>query len=207
MKNYILIVLLFIGFITYSQEQTKNKTPQKNQWKIELLYTYDILNTAYGKNQGYIFKGKIKFLDSKHFNLLYGAAFQNSYISETDNLFTNYVDGYTRDIGLYSIFEAVYFPFKKKKLYLALEPFIGITHLKSKGTLKIPQYSIFEEYKNNYAYFNYGITQSIGYKFNQFSINGFTWFSLKGVLDKGRGRPGDFDSRFFIGLGIGYTFK
>ena len=206
MKNYFLILLL-ISFSTYSQEQTKNKEAQQKQWKIEFLYTHDFLNTIYGKNQGYIFKGKIKFLETKHFNLLYGAAYQNSYISETDNAFINYVDGYTRDIGVYSVFEVVYFPFKRKKLNLTLEPFMGVTHLRSKGSLKTPQFPILEEYKNNYIYFNYGFTQSIGYEFNRFSISGFTWLSLKGILDKGRTRLGDFDSRFFIGLGIGYTFE
>jgi hypothetical protein len=184
----------------------KNKEMDQKQLKIELLYTYDFLNTVYGKNYGFIFKGKKNFLDTKHFNLLYGVAYQYSYISEKDNSFTNYVDGYTRDIGLYSVVEVVYFPFKRKKLHLALEPFIGVTHLKSKGTLKIVQHSIFEKYKNSYTYFNYGITQSIGYKFNKLSLSGFGWGSLKGILDNGRFRPGDFDSRLFIGLGVGYTF-
>lgn len=205
MNNYLVVFSFFIALPFLVQAQNKNKESEQKRWKLELLYTQDILNTSYGKNYGYIFKGKLTCLDSKHFTLSYGAAHQNSYIAETDNLFTDYVDGYTRDIGLYSIFDVTYYPFNKKKLYLSLEPFIGVTHLKSKGTLKIPQYSVYEKYKNDYVYFNYGFSQSLGYNINKFSVSAFAWVSLKGFLDKGRNRPADFDSRFFLGLGIGYT--
>ncbi|WP_074410280.1 hypothetical protein [Aquimarina megaterium] len=205
MKNYVVVLLFFLALPVWVQGQKENKESGQKRWKLELLYTQDILNTSYGKNYGYIFKGKLKCLDSKHFTLSYGAAHQNSYIAETDNLFTDYVEGYTRDIGLYSIFDVTYYPFNKKKFYLSLEPFIGATHLKSKGTLKIPQYSVYEKYKNEYVYFNYGVSQSLGYNINNFSVSAFAWVSLKGFLDKGRNRPADFDSRFFLGLGLGYT--
>ncbi|WP_103865496.1 hypothetical protein [Aquimarina sp. I32.4] len=204
MKNFLLVLCLIFTLPIVAQVQQENKNPTQNKWKLELLYSHDILNTSYGKNYGYIFKGKLIFLDRKHFTLSYGLAHQNSYIDETENLFTEYIDGYTRDIGLYSIFDITYYPFNKKKLYLSLEPFIGATHLKSKGKLKIPQYSISEKYKNEYVYFNYGFSQSIGYNIHKFSVSGFTWVSLKGLLDQGRSRPADFDSRFFIGVGLGY---
>ncbi|WP_062055507.1 hypothetical protein [Aquimarina longa] len=206
MKNYLIVLSFVLALPVLAQEKKENTLSEQKQWKIELLYTHDLLNTSYGKNYGFIFKGKLAYLYRKHITLLYGAAFQNSYISETDNLFTDYVDGYTRDIGLYAIVDIIYYPLNKKKLYLSLEPFIGVTHLKSKGTLKIPKHSISEKYKNNYAYFNYGLTQSLGYKINTINISGFAWLSLKGFLDNGRNRPADFDSRFFIGMGVGYTF-
>ena len=207
MKYYIIYILtLMISFSIFGQENTKKKDANEEKWKVELLTTYDFLNKSYGKNGGFIAKAKYKFLDSKHFNMFYGAAYQNSYISETDNKFTEYVDGYTRDIGVYTVFEIVYFPLKKKNVYLAIEPFIGTTHLKSKGKLNIAEHYISEKYTNNYLYFNYGISQSIGYKFNKFSIGAFVWSSLKGFFDEGRFRPGDFDSRLFIGLGASYNF-
>ncbi|WP_438422991.1 hypothetical protein [Aquimarina macrocephali] len=205
MKNYLVFLSFILSLPVLAQGQKENIESNQKRWKLELLYTQDILNTSYGKNYGYIFKGKLMCLDSKHFTLSYGAAHQNSYINETDNSFTDYVDGHTRDIGLYSIFDITYYPFNKKKLFLSLEPFIGVTHLKSKGTLKIPQYSVYEKYKNEYVYFNYGFSQSLGYNINKFSVSAFAWASLKGILDKGRNRPADFDSRFFVGLGIGYA--
>ena len=207
MKYYIIFIInLMLTFSIFGQNNTIKKETNEEKWKVELLTTYDFLNTSYGKNGGFIAKVKYKFLDTKHFNLLYGLAHQNSYISETDNKFTDYVNGYTRDIGLYTIFEVMYFPLKNKNIYIAIESFIGATHLKSKGKLKIAEYYVSESYKNNYLYFNYGVSQSLGYKFNKFSIGAFVWSSLKGFFDEGRFRPGDFDSRLFIGLGCSYSF-
>ncbi|WP_438711247.1 hypothetical protein ACSTS3_22175 [Aquimarina muelleri] len=206
MKKYCIAIACIYVISGFAQNEKENTMPDPVSWKIELLFTQDIFNTSYGKNYGFVFKGKKVWLDKNHFTLLYGAAFQNSYISESDNLFTDFVDGYTRDIGAYGVFDISYYPFRKKRFYLSLEPFIGATHLKSKGQLYIPEYSVSEKYKNTYTYFNYGFTQSLGYTINRFSIIGFSWISLKGILDEGRSRPADFDSRLFLGLGVGYTF-
>lgn len=207
MKTYLFLSLSILFSISvFAQEQKTNQSSSKKQWKIELLHTYDILNTSYGFNHGFIAKGKFIFLNNKHLNLSCGMAHQYSYISESSNLFTDYVEGYTKDIGCYAVLDFAFFPFKKKKLYLSLEPFAGFTHLQSKGTLKMPQYAVEETYKNNYIYFNYGLTQSLGYTIGRFSINASVWLSLKGILDNGRSRPADFDARFLIGLGAAYSF-
>lgn len=205
MKNQLFIIITLITFKTIGQTQPSVKYPEKKKWRLELLFTQDILNTSYGDNFGFVFKVKRPAFQKKHFDLYYGVCYQNSYIDETDNLFTKGIDGYTKDNGLYVVYELRYQPFQKKKFYVSLEPFIGLTHLKSKGTLRIPEHDVYQKYKNNYTYFNYGLSQSIGININDFSISGFAWGSLKGFLDNGRSRPADFDSRLFLGIGLGYS--
>lgn len=208
MKIYSFLWLMLFSFSSIWAQEPEKKTPKSSHklWKVELLHTYDVLNMSYGFNYGFIAKGKFNFFNSKHLNLYCGMAHQYSYISESDNLFSDKVDGYTKDIGLYTVLDIVFYPFKKKTLYLSLEPFVGLTHLRSKGTLKMPHYGIVETYKNDYVYFNYGFTQGIGYTLGQFTIQASVWLSLKGFLDEGRSRPADFDSRFLIGLGASYSF-
>ncbi|UNZ00311.1 hypothetical protein MQE36_08220 [Zhouia spongiae] len=206
MKNYILMVVSIVSLNVFAQKNEPVEQVSDKDWQMELLYTYDPLNTSYGDNYGFIFKAKRFKYQGDHIKLLYGLAYQNSYISETENLFTDHVDGFTRDIGLYAIFDLVYYPFARKKFYISFEPFAGVTHLKSIGKLRIQEHSVYETYVNNFAYFNYGVTQSLGFKIKDFTISGFGWLSLKGFLDGGRMRPADFDSRLFVGVGVGYAF-
>lgn len=207
MKNIIFWTLCIVPILPILAQNIKEEeSSDTRKWKVELVATYDFINASYGNNGGFIAKGKYRLLNTKHFELFGGLAYQNSSISETDNKFTDHVDGYTRDIGIYPVFEGVYFPFRKKTFYFSAESFFGLTHLKSKGTLDIPEHLVFEKYSNNHAYFNYGLSHSLGVKFNNVSLGVTLWSSLKGFLDGGRFRPGDFDSRLFAGLSVAYTF-
>lgn len=204
MKYFKLIIIgiNLLGYVVSAQ----NNTNEMTTWKLELLTTYDFLNTSYGTNNGFIAKGKYNLYHSKHFSFYTGIMHQNSYINERKNKFTKHTRGYTTDVGLYALTEIVYYPFKQRKFFMSIEPFVGATYLRSKGSLKIPAYGVSETYKNTYVYFNYGVSNSLGYRFGKISVQLSLWSSLKGFWDKGRFRPGDFDSRIFAALGVGYSF-
>jgi len=207
MKKYFAIyALCLLPYFLHAQSNDTAQVSDQHHWRIELSLAKDFTNVSFGHTFGYIMKGKRFLFTSNHFDLLVGAAFQNSLIYESENEFTDYVDGYTRDLGFYGLFDVKYYPFKKKKFYLALEHFAGVTNLKSKGDLTIPELDIDESYKHYYTYFNYGMNQSIGLQIKRVNIDAFVWLSLKGFLDEGRYRPADFDSRMFFGINAGYTF-
>ncbi|WP_156167075.1 hypothetical protein [Tenacibaculum mesophilum] len=199
MKKILYIVLLSSFFMNAQEHDTTRK------WKLELGYTTDIINTSFGKHYGFVFKAKRKLLESKKITLMVGAAYQNSFINEDENMFTGFVDGYTRDLSVVGLVDFSFYPFNKRRFYMSIQPFLGYTNLKSKGSLYIDYIGVYEKYKNSHSYFNYGMINSLGYTFNRVTITFDVWSSLKGILDSGRFRPGDFDSRLFFGIGVGYT--
>ena len=199
-KIFLGVILLFIQIQTNAQEQDSTNI-RKNR-RLEILSSYQL----FGGGFGFIIKGKKEILHSKHFEGYTGLAYQKSYKIETDVLL-NGVTGYQRDLGIYLVTDLMYYPFKTKKVFTGLEPFVGLTVLKTKGTLVIPEYDIDEVYTNNYAYLNYGTTQTLGYDFGRVSTSLFAMLSLKGLLDQGRTRPGDSDSKIFVGINLGFKLK
>jgi len=196
----ILYIALLSSVLVSAQEQNATR-----KWKLELGYTTDIINASFGENYGVVFKVKRKIVEGRKITLMAGAAYQNSFINEDENMFTDYVDGYTRDLSAIGLVDFSFYPFNKRRFYMSVQPFFGYTNLKSKGSLYIDHLGIYEKYKNSYSYFNYGLINSLGYTYNRVTITFDVWGSLKGVTDSGRFRPGDFDSRLFFGMGVGYT--
>lgn len=197
MKIICIFLLSFTSIIAVAQETTPDK---ERKWELELAISTDIINSSYGSNFGYFLKVKRSFIRHDHFEILGGVSWQNFYILESDNLFTTHIKGYTRDLGAYGLIDIRYYPFKQGKFFMALEPFAGHTNLYSKGSIEIPQHEIVADYQHSYNYFNYGVNQTLGLRFDRFNIGAFAWLSLKGILDEGRRRPGDFDSRLFLGI-------
>ncbi|MCF6348104.1 MAG: hypothetical protein L3J20_07375 [Flavobacteriaceae bacterium] len=201
MNKAIILSLLFFSIHLPSIGQEKNNSSFLNNTIIEVAITYELFGGI-----GTIVKGKKKILNSKHFEGYLGLSLQFSHQSET-NKFSDGVKGYNQDLGVYVVSDWIYYPFKSKKIFIGLEPFHGITNLRSKGTLKIQRYDISENYSNSYTYFNYGTTQKIGYNFGRVSTSLFAMISSKGLLDNGRTRFGDSDSKVFFGINFGYALK
>lgn len=200
-KNIIILsILILIQIKSYGQDQDSKKFWTNS--RIELLGTYEL----FGSGIGFIAKGEKEIFNLKHFEGFTGLAFQYNYQSETNKLLTG-IKGYTSDVGIYTVFDILLYPFKTKKVFTGLEPYIGLTTLKSDGVLEISKHNIYEDYSNSYTYLNYGITQTIGYSFKRVSTSLFTMLSLKGFADKGRTRPGDSDSKIFLGINLTYKLK
>lgn len=200
MKN---IILLFSTFCMIQMSSFGQEQKSKKWWptldRVELLATYQL----FGGGIGFIAKGKTQILNTKHFELYHGIAYQQSHQFQTDKLLTG-IKGYNSDVGTYLIFDMMLYPFKNKFFFTSLEPYMGLTILKSKGTLDIPRHNIHESYSKRYSYLNYGITQTLGYNFGRISTSLFTMVSLKGFVDNGRKRPGDSDSKIFVGISLSY---
>lgn len=200
-KIYISIFL--ISFLINLNIDCQN---QKNFWtnsRVELLLSYDMINQSIGT----IIEGKKQIWNRNHFEGYSGLALEYLYQEEKNKYLDYGLNGHDRDLGIYGVSNCIYYPFNKKTFFIGLEIFIGITNFKSKGSLKMPKHDINKTYKNSYTYFNYGITPMIGYNFGRVSTSLFSKSSLKGILDSGRNRFGDNDSRFLVGLNIGYQFK
>lgn len=203
MKN---IILLFSTFYMIQTSSFAQEKKSKKWWPtldcVELLGTYELFGNGYG----FVAKGKSQILDTNHFELYHGIAYQQSHQFIKDKLLTG-IKGYNSDVGVYFVFDMMLYPFKTKNIFTSLEPYAGLTILKSKGTLDIPKYHIHESYSNRYTYLNYGITQTFGYNFGKISTSLFAMVSLKGYLDNGRTRPGDSDSKIFLGINFSYRIK
>jgi len=195
-KLIIFTILIFSHISVFGQS---NSDSFWSNSRVALLGSYE----PFAGGIGFIVKGKKEFFNSKHFDGLVGLAFQFSRQSETDKFLVG-IDGYNHDIGIYIVSDIIYYPFSSKKIFTGLEPFIGLTNLKTEGELIIPNYDIVEQYSNSYTYVNYGITPTIGYDFGKIDVGAFAMISAKGLLDSGRTRPGDSDSKIFFGISIGY---
>ncbi len=202
-KKYIVTLLFLIVLLINTNGQSRNNQKSWAITHVELSGTYDIFN----RSVGFMTKGKKEVFSSNHFNGFAGLAFQYSYQNETDKFLEQGLNGFNSDIGFYTVFDVEYYPFKHKKFFIGLEPFLGVTTLKSKGKLKIPEYDVSETYANNYTYINYGVTPKFGYNIGRFRSNIFIMIPLKGLLDSGRNRFGGMDSRLLLGASISYTIK
>lgn len=167
--------------------------------RVELVGTHQL----FGGGIGFVAKGKTSIKNTKHFELYTGIAYQQSHQSEANNLLRQ-ITGYNKDVGLYLITDFIFYPLKSKSLFTGIEPFLGITLLETKGSLSLPELNIQEDYFMKYTYVNYGITQTLGYQFGRISTSLTTMLSLKGIIDEGRNRPGDSDSKIFVGLTVSY---
>lgn len=200
-KNLIITLLLLISLGVKSYGQSNIPQSFWDKTRVGLSGTYDIYNIS----TGIILKGEKNILESKHFEGFTGIAFQFSCQNETNLYMESGINGGSNDLGFYGIFNLNYYPLKRKTIFVSVGPFLGVTNLRTKGTLELPEYDISESYSNSYTYFNYGLTPKIGYNFKRFETSIFSMISLKGVLDSARYRLGDPDSRIL--LGINFTYK
>lgn len=199
MIKHIIIVSALALLPILSSGQVRIEDPM--DIKLEAGFAMDLINGG----KGLIIKGKRQILNTRKFDGYSGLAAQ--FTRDLETKFSDNVDGYTQDLGLYIVSDWLFYPLRSKTLFLGLEPFVGVTNLKSKGTLNLEDFDISDAYSNSYTYFNYGATLSIGYDFGRFSTNVFATSSLKGILDSGRFRPGDVDSKILAGLNLGYTLR
>lgn len=201
-----IIILFFILLATLQVKSNDLDSISKGFWintQVGLSVIYDALN----KSTGFIAKGNKEFLNTNYFEGHAGFAFQFCHQNEKDMLINSGIEGFTNDIGFYTIFNFKYYPFKRKTLLFGVEPFVGITNLRSRGTLELPKYDISESYFNSYTYINYGLIPKVGYDFGRICTDLFLMISLKGGLDNGRNRFGDMDSRILFGISISYKLK
>jgi len=200
-KNFILTFFFIISFHFWSVSQSERPKSKDSNIRLEFLGTY---SHSY-KGKGFLFKAKKETLNTKRINIYSGFALQFSSQNESNLVLSRGVDGGNSNMGLYAICNLDYHPFKNRRFFLGLEPFMGVTYLRTMGSLTIPKHQVYESFSNDYVYFNYGITPSAGYNFGRVRVAAFSMASFKGVLDNGRTRPGDMDSRIFVGLLFGYN--
>lgn len=198
MKRIAILYLLFAFLIHPAFSQSEKSSGFFSHTSVEVSGIIGLTRDA-----GFILAGKKELMHSNHFEVLGSLALQRTYWSETDKLLTG-IDGFHRDIGAFTGIDLRYYPSSRKKLYLGTEAFVGITNLKSNGQLVLQEHSIINTYAKSYTFVNYGIAETIGYRFGRLSTGFFVRTSLKGYLDKGRTRTADYDSKLFIGLSLAY---
>src|SRR5690554_263561 len=192
-------VLLCVILPNYIIAQSKlNSFIKKN--------TYEVVGTMepFIPSLGYVLKVSHGILNKKHVEGSLGLAFQNSYTRKTQ--FEKNMSSNTRvtDYSLLLTNDWKYFPLKKKNLFFEVGLYGGFTSSISKGSLSIPKYDIEEDYYNRHNYFNYGSMQTLGWRFKtHYELGLFSMISLNGILDSGRTRPAEVDSRFYVGIKFG----
>lgn len=196
MKKILGFISIVVIFPLLSGAQNDNQLNRK----IEIGFAID---PSLG-GSGIIIKTKKKVVNRRHFEGYAGFAGQFHRNKETK--FSRSVSGGTTDLGVYLVSDWLVYPFSSKHVFMGTEIFAGVTSLHTNGVLRLPDHSVTERYSHQYSYFNYGAALSLGYDFGRISTNVFINASLKGLLDKGRFRPMDTDSKGFTGLSIGVKF-
>jgi hypothetical protein len=194
MRNIIIAFILALPVYVLAQDgQQYNK-------KIELGFALDPVQGG----SGVVWKAEQRRLNNRHIEGYLG--FSGQVHRNQERKFSTAHKGGTTDLGLYVVTDWVYYPFASKHLFAGAEGFAGITNYKSAGTLSIPEYGVKESFSHSYTYFNYGVGLNLGYDFGRITATAFGKASLKGLLDKGRLRPFDTDSRGFVGVSVGVKF-
>ncbi len=135
------------------------------------------------------------------------AGFSSRFIKRLngEQLSPNELEIQLSNVGVYGVSELVYYPFKRKNVFLSVEPFLGINRYKTKSTINDVANELIDSYSDTFTFFNYGSTQTLGYRFKRLSIAANIMASYKGFLDNGRRRIGDFDSFLFPGIQLAWT--
>lgn len=201
MKKIITIILLLHLIILAAYSQNSSSIGFMDNSDIEVSGMVGITRDA-----GFILKLKKELMKSARFEGFGSLAFQRTYWSETSKLLSG-VEGFHRDIGAFAGFDILYFFSKKKRVFIGSEIYFGITNLKSKGNLNIPDHHINKNYSKSYSFVNYGLTETIGCRFGRVNTGLFVRSSLKGYLDNGRTRPADYDSKIFMGICFSYSIR
>ncbi|MEN7551896.1 hypothetical protein AAG747_28525 [Rapidithrix thailandica] len=220
MYKYLFFFILFIPFNafcqgageqgeSYSKEEVESpQTGKATFWsdsKVDFSIIFDPFNKPV-HGGGLLVKWKKRWFKTKHFEGYTGLAVQYYYDEETDKLST-WVKGYNHDLSGYLVSEWIYYPFRACGVFLGIEPFAGITNLRSDGRLRFDRFNLYEEFTNTYTFFNYGVSQSVGYQLNNVHLSIFALASLKGYLDSGRTRPTDQDAKIFLGANVSLAIE
>lgn len=203
MKNTILFLLLSITTSQYNFAQSTTKLFDLNN----VHYDVGLLFEPFGLGFGAIHKVSIKTLNSKHFEGLVGFAWHHnhSFKSPFETNITPLIT--TNELSQYLTNDWKYYPFKKKHFFIGIGVFVGLTNSVTKGTLELPAHHITEHFYNKHTYLNYGAMQTIGWSFSErIQLGFYSMISLKGLLDQGRSRLSEVDSRFHVGINLGFRF-
>lgn len=203
-----LLWIILISCIASFQNPCLGQATVKQFLKENLHFNIALIIDPFGLGVGAVHNVSIKVFNGKHLEGLAGLQYQHYH--NFRSRFEKNISSFSppQEKGLHLTTNWKLYPLKKKTLSISLGCFIGGNHLITKGTLDIPQYGISENFEKSFIYFNYGITPSFGWRFaNNIEISLFSMLSLKGFLDKGRTRPAEIDSRFFVGLNFGFSLK
>lgn len=204
MKNAILLLLLSMTITQSSSAQSIHKLFHINN----VHYDVALLFEPFGLGLGAIHKVSFKILNSDHFEGFAGSAWQHNhtYKSRFETNITPLITA--NDLNLYLTNDWKYYPFRKKHFFIGIGVFAGLTHSVTKGTLELPSYNISEHFYKEHTYFNYGSMQTIGWSFSKkIQLSLYSMISLKGLLDQGRNRLAEVDSRFHVGINLGFRFQ
>lgn len=194
MKNIIIIFLLYTPIYVGAQSSMQDNMQ------------YDIAFTAepFGLGFGMVHNASFRFFNSQKIEGLAGLIFHHHHTFKTA-LETNISPFITmNDWSGYLSNEWKYYPMKKKTFFVGIGLFAGLTGSITKGALQIPERNLKVDFEKQYLYFNYGSTQKIGYSFSEkIQISLYAMISLNG-LTNGRFRLSDTDSRFLVGVNVGF---
>lgn len=200
--------ILIITSILFFQQNSFAQTSTKFFLKDNLQFNFAILTEPFNTSIGTMHHISLKVFNSKHVESTIGVAhqhqvtFKSIYETSVKELIT------TTDAGFYLTTDCKFYPLKKKTLFATIGLFWGVTQSTTEGTVELPQYNISEYYYKRHTYMNYGSMQQIGWCFGErIQLSLYSMISLKGLLDGGRSRLAEVDSRFLVGVNLGFTIK
>lgn len=201
MKNIsILAILLSLPFQILSQSKTAQFFTDR------MHYDLAIVTEPFSLAVGAIHKASLKVWNTKHVECLFGIAYQHHHTFKSPYESSITATTTNNDIGFYLTNDWKFYPFKKKTFFAGIGLFWGVTESVSEGSLEIPAYNVSEKFYKKHTYMNYGSMQTFGWSFSErIQVSLYSMISLNGILDSGRARPAEVDSRFLVGINLGFA--
>lgn len=201
MKKILIILILCMPVCIFSQSSIGKFINDNMQYDIA------ITGEPFGLGFGIVHNISFRFFNSAKIEGLVGFVYHHhhTFRSAIENNISPLIT--TNDWSRYVSNEWKYYPMKKKRLFIGLGIFAGVTQSITKGALKIPERNIYVDFEKHHTYFNYGCTQKIGYCFaEKIQISLYSMISLNG-LTNGRFRLSETDSRFLVGINLGFKIN
>ncbi len=202
MKYPILIslFLLLLAVEGWAQEKKQNKRLIHSQeYALQIGRGGGMLGAQVKVNHHWWEKKNSIFQSGLSYDIFAGPDFFNTVDSETSGFFVdNHLRAYT---GIHQSF------FKRQRLFISFEGYLGIYHIHNSGSLVIPDFDIDQRFSNNALVFDFGSRLGLGYRLNdklsiQLVLNN-SWKQVNNGLGPLVGLlAGGPDGKMGIGLGL-----
>ncbi|WP_027418628.1 hypothetical protein [Crocinitomix catalasitica] len=175
MKKFILFTFCLIEQFSFGQQI--NKTSFISKTKFEFT-TQSLL---FFKPTGFMIRAKKEIFKTNHFEAHAGIGLRTFNLKFKKDATSLGDEQLYRSSGFSILTDFQYYPFKSKGFFIGIEPFIGVSRLKTKSSFKKTGLNVDVKHEFSTSFFDYGTNHSFGYSLNKWSLSANIMLSHRGL--------------------------